>query len=119
MNLMEYKGADALDLLADIIEPCSVIFSDEKLWNIAQTSKPMHVVKYALKTYKGEVLEIMARLDGVPVEQYDCNVLTLPVKLLQILNNKELIDFFNSQRQNEASVFSGAAMEDTQGTGEK
>lgn len=97
--LSEYKDGEALDLLADLLDPVSEIISDKSIQGALQTKniKNIDVVKYAIKEHKEAVIHILAILDGVPVEEYHCNVFTLPIKVLQILNDPDLMDFFKLQ----------------------
>ena len=95
MKLSEYKNEQALDILADILEPSSKIFSDKEVKKAFETGDKIRGIKAAIKTHKSEIIEILAVLDGVPVAEYECNVLTLPIKLLEILNDTDLMSFFN------------------------
>ena len=100
MKLSDYKDEAALDLLAELIEPASEILSDKRIAIILKNNEaPMKAVKIAIKYHKKSVIAILAAMDGVDVSKYHCNVLTLPMKLLDILNDKELMDFFSSQGQ--------------------
>jgi Fe2+ transport system protein FeoA len=56
----------------------------------------MKAIAKALKKYKKEVIQILARIDGVPVDEYECNALTLPIKVLEVMNDKEVQDFLES-----------------------
>lgn len=95
MKLSEYKNEQALDILADILEPSAKIFSDKDVKKAFETGDKIKGIKAAIKTHKTEIIEILAVLDGVPVAEYECNVLTLPIKLLEILNDTDLMSFFN------------------------
>lgn len=95
MKLSEYKNEQALDILADILEPSAKIFSDKDVKKAFETGDKIKGIKAAIKTHKSEIIEILAVLDGVPVAEYECNVLTLPIKLLEILNDTDLMSFFN------------------------
>ena len=95
MKLSEYKNEQALDILADILEPSAKIFSDKDVKKAFETGDKIKGIKAAIKTHKTEIIEILAVLDGVPVAEYECNVLTLPVKLLEILNDTDLMSFFS------------------------
>ncbi|MCQ2106551.1 MAG: hypothetical protein MJZ26_12255 [Fibrobacter sp.] len=115
MKLSEYKGEDALDLLADILEPASEIMTDKVLVDMVRNGKnPINAVQRAIKNHKKSVLQIMATMEGVPVEEYECSFFSLPIKLLELANDKELIKFFSMQGQTEPSVTSGSAMEITE-----
>lgn len=104
MKISEYKGEAAIELLADLLEPASIILTDEKVKKvIAETQEkkitPVVAVSRVLKLHKKEIIEIMARLDGVPVKKYECNIISLPKQLLEILNDEELMVFFKSQAE--------------------
>ena len=110
-KLSDYRDDDALDLLADIIEPATEIFADAEVKNAFDKSK-LTAVRVAIKRHKPELMQIMARMDGVPVEEYHCNVLTLPARLLQILSDEDLTAFFTDAAQTSGTEkHSGSAME--------
>lgn len=115
MKLSEIKNEEAIDVLADIIEPLAEILSDKELAKaIQKKEKAIKGVSIAIKNHKSEVIQILARLDGVPVEDYSCNVFTLPIKVMELLNDKELLDFFKSQGQVITDVSFGSATENTE-----
>lgn len=104
MKLTEFRGEDAIELLADILEPTALILGDEatrKLVKDAQAKKITKVkaISKVIKKHKKEIVEILARLDGQDPKTYDCNILVLPQKVLDIVNDKELASFFTSQVQ--------------------
>ena len=109
-KLSEYKNEEALDLLADILEPVAHIFADKDFVEQLQTNK-MSAIQHVIRNHKSDVLTIMARLEGVSVEEYQCTIFTLPMALINMLNDPDLIDFFKSQglKINEESF--GSAME--------
>ena len=53
----------------------------------------------------------MAIIDGVPVDEYEVNFLTLPSKLMEIFNDEAISELFTSQSQNLTSEHSGSVME--------
>lgn len=123
MKLSDVKGEKALDMLADLIDPASEIMADKEIKAVFQTrgkkgaEKPpkMRAVKLALKKHKGAVMEILAALEGKDPDTYakEVNILTLPMKLLDILNDKELMGLFTSQGQSPEAF--GSATENTGG----
>lgn len=115
MKLSEYKGEEALDLLADLIEPAGEIFGDSEFVKLIQSDAPKTtIVKALLKRHKKSVIEILAAIDGVPAEDYSCNVLTLPLKVLEVINDKDLISLFQSQGQTMGAMSSGSATANTE-----
>lgn len=100
MKLSEIKGEQAIDALAELIEPAAMIFADEDIKNSAKAGEPkLILVKKILKGHKAEVIKILAILDGEDPAEYEPNLLTLPAKLLEILNDPELTSLFTSQGQ--------------------
>lgn len=101
MKLSEIKGEAALDLLADMIEPASKIFSDPAIQKLVKAKNKGAILKTLIKSHKTEIIQILATIDGVPVNEYDVNVFTLPLKILELLNDPELMSFFTSQESME------------------
>ena len=110
MKLSEYKGEAALDILADLIEPAGDIMSDKEIGEVFKKNR-FKAIGLAIKNHKKAVIQIMATMDGVPVEEYKCNVFTLPVKILELLNDSELIRLFTYQGQTGDASSSGSASE--------
>jgi hypothetical protein len=111
MKLSEIKGEQALDVLADIIEPASEIMSDKLVSAAAKSGQQVKAIKLAIKGHKRALIEIMAALDGAEVDEYEVNVLTLPAKLLEILNDPMVMSLFTSQGQKTEKTSSGSATE--------
>ena len=108
MKLSEYQGEDALDVLADLIEPAGEIMSDKEIGEVFKKNR-FRAIGLAIKNHKKAIMQIMATMDGVPVEEYKCNVLTLPVKILELLNEPELVQLFTYQGQTGDADSSGSA----------
>ena len=94
MKLSELKDEKALDVLADLIEPTTAILSDKDIKTAYEEQGKLKAVKLAIKHHKKEVIEILAILDDTPIEKYHVNLLTLPVKILEILNDEQLMQLF-------------------------
>lgn len=112
-KLSEYKNEEALDLLAEILEPVADIFADKEFVSKLQGNR-MSAIKYLIKNHKQSILSILASFEGVPLEEYQCTVFSLPIALVNLFNDPDLLDFFKSQglRINEES--SGSATENTE-----
>lgn len=116
MKLSAYKGEQALDMLADLIEPAAAIMADKEISNAVKANLPkIKIVKAAIKNHKPEVIEIMAILDGKEPKEYADKVtlFTLPAKLLEILNDPDLMSLFTLQGQ-KTETLSGSATESTE-----
>lgn len=125
MKLSDFKGEEALDVLADIIEPLSSILGDEEMREVAKDGAekgkkvpPIVYIKIALKKHKKEVIEVLARLENKPVQEYkkEVNLMTLPMALLSLVNDPEIQNLFTLQGQTEITQLasSGPAMENTE-----
>lgn len=120
-RLSEYKNEAALDLLVEIMEPASELMSDKEAVALLYSKKPgdrMKGVTQMIKEHKGAVMHILAALDGVPVDQYECGFFTLPTRLLEVLNDKELLSFFMDQQMSNTETHSSSATENTEEVGE-
>lgn len=117
MKISEIKGEAALDALADIIDPATEILSDPEIKKMYNSGQPrLLMIKYLLKNHKKPLLSIMATLDGVPVDEYEFNLITLPMKLMELMNDPDLVMLFQSQGQSIKETSSGSATESTEAT---
>lgn len=94
-KLSEIKGKEALDVLAEIIEPAAEIFTDENVKNALKVeNNKAKAAKIILKDHNKAVLTLMAELEGVPVEEYQPTLFALPSLILGVLNDPELNSLF-------------------------
>lgn len=108
-RLSEYRGEEALDVLADLIEPAVEIMQDKRIAELFRNDKKAKAVAVAIKEHKRSVLDIMATLDGEDRETYAPSLFALPAKILEILNDPELVNLFTSQGRTEDQTISGSA----------
>ena len=113
MKLSEFKDDAALDLIADIIEPATEILADPAIKEAFSRSK-IAAIKVAIKSHKNAIREIVARLDGKNPEEYHLTALSLPVKLLSLLNDPELQQLFTLSGQTEDETACSSASENTE-----
>lgn len=119
MKLSDFKGEEALDVLADIIEPLTMVLADVEIQELAKSKPaPVKYVKPMLKNHKGEIIEVLARLNNKPVEEYkkEVTLITLPKELLDLINDPEVQSLFHSQGQTVLTPLasSGSATENTE-----
>lgn len=113
MRISEFKNEEALDLLIDIIDPISQLFTDEEFVRVARSGSQMQAIKVALKNHKKEVIEVLAILNRTPVEKYECNLISITKDLLELFNDKELKDFFTYQELMEEGSASSEPTDNT------
>ena len=111
MKLSDYKGEEALDLIVELLDPITKIMSDKQIADAYQKVSKLEAIKIAIKNHKTEVIEILAILDGEDPKEYEVNIFTLPVKILEILNDPELIKLFGLQGQTGGAKSSGSVLE--------
>ena len=94
-KLSEVKGEEALDVLAEILEPIVTIINDEEVkagfeTNIAKS------VSIALKKYKTEILQIFASINGKSVEETceEIDILSLPSYIVDVLSEPAIRRLF-------------------------
>lgn len=115
MKFKELKNEQAIEALADMFDPILEIASDDAIKSAARSNNKILVIKLMLKNHARSVFELMAASEGVPVDEYECNVLTLPANLIELLNRPEFEVLFQSQGQKEEKTSSGSATESTEG----
>lgn len=112
-KLSEIQNEDALDAIADIIDPVVEICKDAGLKKLMEKSDKLGAAKLAIKNHKSSVLQILAVLDGEPLETYKINIIQLPMKLLELFDDPDLMDFFKLQGLMISDASSGSATENT------
>lgn len=113
MKLSDIKGENSLDVVADLIEPCAEIMSDPEIVNGVRSNVPrIKIVKMALKKHKDSVIEILATLEQKTVEEYkkEMTLLSLPLALLDVLNDEALLVLFPNQSQKAKTIFGSATV---------
>lgn len=97
-KLSDYKGEDAIELWADLVEPLAVILSDEEVSKAFQNKSILEIAKQILKTHAKESSEILLRID--PSELNGLNVIVRFVDLLNELeSNEDVKGFFGFAEQ--------------------
>lgn len=115
MRISDFKNEEALDLLADIMEPTAKLLSKPELKQaIVDGSTKGAIIKAILKEGKSEIIEILAYLHREDPKTFECNVISITKDLFDILNDEDLKDFFTSQVQMMASESSISAMANTE-----
>ena len=114
MKFDELKNEQAIEALVDMFDPIVEIASDDKVISAARSDNRLLMVKVILKDHARAVFEVMAASEGIPVDEYECNMLTLPAKLLELFNRPEFGFLFQSQGQKMDETSFGSATESTE-----
>ena len=98
-KLSDYKGEEAIELWADLLEPLSVIFEDEKFRKaLASKKSKIALAKDILKLHKKEAMEILSRIDPEPIDGLNIVVRLIAV-LADIGQSEEIKSFFGYAEQ--------------------
>ena len=114
MKLSEIKGQDAIDALAELITPASEIFTDKKVVETLRKGDKLEAVKAMLKNHSKAVITMLAILDREDPETYEPSIISLPMKLLEFLNDPEVQNLFLSQEQTKEGNSSLPVTENTE-----
>ena len=110
MKLREFENEQALDLLADIIEPIARIMADKKVEKMVKAKKPVLVIaSHILKNNKKDVIEIVATMNGADPATFKFNTVTLLKDIVDIMSDPDIVSLFTSQSQMTDSEPSGSA----------
>lgn len=112
-KLSEIEGDDALDILADLIDPVCEIVVDQDVVTAFTSGDRMRAIKLGLKKHKKAVTTIIALLNEKDPATYRPSLLTLPAMLMELLEDEALMGLFSSQSQTEKTSF-GDATENTE-----
>lgn len=119
-RLEEARGADAIDLIADLIDPLTEISQDEEILKLTRKNGTpvFKIVQAILRRHKDSAIQILAIIDGVEPEDYKGNVFTIIGRLLGLLSNKDIQSFFGVSPERKQKKSSGRATENTEETEE-
>lgn len=107
------QNEEAVELLADIVEPAIEIFTDPEIANAMQKDSSIVLIKKALKRHSKEVVDIMAALDGIDRKKAKYTIPVIIKKLMELVNDKELLGFFTELAQQDSEIISGSATANT------
>lgn len=113
MKLSDIKGEQALEVMADLIDPMVEVSQDKILVGLLRAKNIKEAVKLGLRNHTKSVLAILAILNQQDPETYEPNLVDVPKMLLELLNDKELLDLFYSQAETTEETSSSSVMENT------
>lgn len=115
MRLSELKGEQAVEAMADLMEPLSVLLTDKEVIRLTRENAPkLQIVRALLKASPKAVIDIIAIINQEDRETYNPNTFEITKCLIDFLNEPEVSSLFFSQKQRAEVTQSGSATEDTQ-----
>lgn len=131
MRLSDIQGERVFDVIADIIDPianiaeddaASALFKREKLpegmtAKEFMTQRARKALPALLKGHKGDIIAILASIEGVSAESYKgaLNLVKLMQDTTELLTDDAFTALFLSAQSGKSS---GSAQENTEGKGE-
>jgi len=115
MRLSDFENEEALDLLADILDPATEIMADKNVEVMVRGKQPtLKIASYILKNHKGPVIEIVAAMHKEDPKTIKFTPVQLLKDLTDIMNDKDVMSLFTLQGQLTEGDTSGSAMENTE-----
>lgn len=120
-KLSEFRDDEAMDVFAEILDPMVSMMQNKRFvlalrGDKEKDIKPNRVdaIKIAITDNRTDVVKIMAVLNETPVEDFHYNLFTLPKMMVEMFNDKELMDFFGYRSEKDSKTPFGSAMENTE-----
>lgn len=113
-KLSDYKGEDAIDLWADLLEPLSIIFTNNDIKSVYHSKESALIkAKTIIKNCKAETIEILERIDPTPIDGLNL-VVRLVEMLVELEGDDTLKGFFDfSEPEKREKESSGSVTENT------
>lgn len=116
MKLSNLRGEDAIDTMADLIEPITEIASDKEFEKLYKSKPLLFSVKHCLKHHKKSVLEILAILNCEDPDYFDPKFWEIPKMIFDVLDDENVKSLFLSQQMSNSSDTSSAVVENSEET---
>lgn len=115
-KLSDYKGDEAIELWADLLDPLTTILGDKAVQNVIRSGQSkMAIAKSILNAHKSEAVEILLRVDPTPIDGLNI-ILRLVALLADIGQNDEIKSFFGfAEQATTESESSGSVTENIEG----
>lgn len=109
-RLSDYKGDEAIELWADLLDPISDILTDKEVALVTkQGQAPIIIAKTILKKHKAEAADILLRIDPTPLDGFNF-IMRLVNLVTEIGENSEIQSFFGYAAQEKAESESGGSV---------
>lgn len=97
MKLSEFKDEKAIEVVADLLVPIGNIALNKD--KIQKTDTTAHFVSDLLKSNPKEVISILAILNDVKVEDYNCTATQVLKDAIEVFSDPELMQLFGLQSE--------------------
>lgn len=122
-RLSEIKGEEAIDVMAALMSPASIILSDKSVKERMQAkgSTMAEVAAYVIKSHRDSVIDMLTIMSGETRNEYveSMSALSLLQDVIYMFNEPELQELFTGQAQSAGVERSGPATATTKGKTKK
>lgn len=94
MKLSQFKGPEAYDVLAELMEPVGEICADPEIRKTAQEGSKLKTAKALIKNHGESINKILAILNREDPETYAPNLAQILLQVMDLLNDEELLRLF-------------------------
>ena len=92
-KLSDYKGDEAIELWADLLEPMAAIINDTDVAKVVKSGKDkLSIVNTILKSHKADAEKILLRIDPEPLD--GLNIIVRLIELLVEIGKRDDIKSF-------------------------
>lgn len=98
MKLSQMRGKEAIDALADLLDPVTEIVADKEFEKIYKSKPLLFSVKYILKHHQDSILTILAIMNGEDPDYFEPKFWQLPKMIMEVLEDEDVKSLFQSQQ---------------------
>lgn len=118
-KLSDYKGDEAIELWADLLEPITEILGDGEIAKVLQSPQaPLMKAQAILRKYSVETEKILLRIDPEPLDGLNI-IVRLTTLIVEIGQREDVRAFFGFAEQAQTADESGGSLTETTGDEEK
>lgn len=111
-KLSDYKGSEAFELWADLFDPVTKIFSDQKIVALTKKGSPLNAIAGKIfKLHPKEIEHILTTIDSTPIN--GSNLYSRVIEFLKDMFTSEESFFKSAGQENEQKESFGSATENT------
>lgn len=116
MKISNLRGEDAIDKMADLIEPITAIASDKDFEKLYKSKPLVFSVQHCLKHHKNEILEILAIINCEDPDYFNPKFWEIPKMIFDVLDDENVKSLFLSQQMSDLNDISSAVVENSKET---
>ena len=112
-KLSDYKGNDAIELWADLLDPLSAIFTDKAIADVVHSGQSkIKIAQAIIKNHAQDAVDILTRIDDEPID--GLNIIIRLVELITEIGQNEDVKRFFGFAAEQTSEYSGLPTENTE-----